>query len=217
MKALLFDPSISGISGDMILSLLADEKKLREIEKLLKEYEVKLSIEKVEKDEMICKRLKIEIGNEKYFKDFNELRKAAEKILKGRKKEKEFVFRAFKTLEDAEKAVHGHIHELHELGSVDTLIDFIGAAICVSKEKKIFSLPIAVGSAAPAVLEVAKKKKVPLLFRQSPHELTTPTGITLLSNFAIFKQKQFIPLSIKYSTGLLKIPGYARLMEVEER
>jgi len=200
----------------MILSLLADKKKLRELEKLLHEYKVKLELEETEKEEVKCKRLKIEIGNEKHFRNFDELRAATKKILSKRKREKEFVFKAFKTLENAEKAVHGQIHELHELGSVDTLIDFIGTAISIPKGKKIYSLPIAVGSAAPAVLEVAKKRKVPLLFRESPHELTTPTGITLLSTFANFSNKKFIPLSIKYSTGLLEIPGYLRLIEVKE-
>ncbi len=216
MKINLFDPSISGVSGDMILAVLADEKKLRELEALLKEFEVKISCEEIIKDEMKCSRLKIIIGKEKHFKDFDELRSAARKILSARPKEKEFVFKVFKIIENAELAVHGKIHGLHELGSVDTLIDVIGAAISLPDGKKIYSLPIAVGSAAPAVLEIAKQNKVPLLFKKSPHELATPTGTSILAAAASFVQKTFIPMSIKYSTGTFPIPGYLRLMEVDD-
>ena len=215
MRALLFDPSISGVSGDMILAVLADNKKLRELEVLLKEYKVKLAFEEVEKDEIPCRRLKIKIRNEKHFKDFDELRTAAKEILAGRKKELQLCFKIFKIIENAELAVHGEIHSLHELGSVDTLIDVIGAAISIPKNKKIYSLPIAVGSAAPAVLEIAKQNKVPLFFKKSPHELATPTGASILAAAASFTQKTFIPLSIKYSTGTFPIPGYLRLIEVE--
>lgn len=219
MKNLLFDPTISGISGDMILALLADEKKLRELENLLKEYEVKLSIEQVEKGQsddghkIPCNRLSVKIGKEKHFKDFDGLREATEKILSNRK-EKEVTFKIFQTLENAEEAVHGHVHGLHELGSVDTLVDVIGAAISIPKNKKIYFLPPAVGSAAPAVLEIAKQKKIPLAFKRSQHELTTPTGCAVLANIASVFYKPFVPLSIKYATGTHPIPGYARLIEI---
>ena len=102
------------------------------------------------------------------------------------------------------------------MGFVDILIDVIGAAISIPKNKKIYSLPIAVGSAAPAVLEIAKQNKVPLFFKKSPHELATPTGASILAAAASFTQKTFIPLSIKYSTGTFPIPGYLRLMEVDD-
>ena len=216
MKSLLFDPSISGVSGDMILAVLADEKKLRELENLLSEFKVKLSFERIEKGHTLCSRLKIKIGNEKHFRNFDELRAATKKILAKRKKEKEFVFKVFKIIENAELAVHGEIHGLHELGSVDTLIDVIGAAISLPKGKKIYSLPIAVGSAAPAVLEIAKQNKVPLFFKKNPHELATPTGAAILAASASFVRKTFMPLSIKYSTGTFPIPGYLRLMEVDD-
>ncbi len=215
MRALLFDPSISGASGDMILSLLADESKLKELENLLSEFKVKLAFEKVEKDEVPCKRLKIKIGNEKHFRNFDELRKETKKILRKRKKELQLCLKIFKIIENAELAVHREIHTLHELGSVDTLIDVIGFSISIPKNKKIFSLPIAVGTAAPAVLEIAKQNKIPLLFRKSEHELCTPTGAAILAASASFVHKSFIPLKIKYSTGTLPIPGYMRLLACE--
>ncbi len=215
MKSLLFDPSISGVSGDMILAVMADDKKLRELETLLKEFKVKISREEIIKDEMKCSRLKIKIGKEKHFKNFDELRAATQKILKKLPRERKFVFKIFKIIENAELAVHGEIHGLHELGSVDTLIDVIGAAISLPKDKKIFSLPIAVGFAAPAVLEISKQNKVPLIFKKSAHELATPTGASILAASASFVQKTFTPLSIKYSTGTFPIPGYLRLMEVD--
>lgn len=215
MKTFLLDPTFSGCAGDMILALFADESKLREIEKLLSEFRVHLSTEEVEKEEMRCKRLKIEIKNPKNFRDFNELRAETEKILFSRKQEKEFCFKVFETLEKAEEAVHGHIHELHELGSVDTLVDVIGASISLN-EQKIYSLPPAVGTAAPAVLEVAKQKKIPLIFKSSKHELTTPTGIAILSMLKQFNGNSFTPLAIKYSAGTLDIPSCLRLIEIEE-
>jgi len=216
MKALLFDPSISGVSGDMILAMLADDKNLRELENLLNEFKVKISREEIVKDEMKCMRLKIKIGNEKHFKDFNELRAAAKKILRRRKKELQICLKIFKIIENAELAVHGEIHTLHELGSVDTLIDVIGFSISIPKNKKIYSLPIAVGSAPPAVLEISKQNKIQLIFKKSEHEMATPTGSAILAASASFVQKTFTPISIKYSAGTFPIPGYLRLMEVDD-
>lgn len=103
--------------------------------------------------------------------------------------------RIFKRLFTAEAKVHGvtfnRVH-LHELGSVDCLIDIFGTVIGLNMLgiEKVFSSPLNLGSGmvrtktgmlpvpAPATAEILKK--VPVLSRGVPFELTTPTGAAII-------------------------------------
>src|SRR3989454_6353857 len=105
------------------------------------------------------------------------------------------------TLLQAESKVHGHSPgdvELEELGSADTLIDVLGVAH-LSEELGLanatwWSTPVAVGGGTshfsgrsypnppPAVAEVLRARKFPMVRGLGDQELSTPTGVAITVN-----------------------------------
>jgi uncharacterized protein (TIGR00299 family) protein len=113
------------------------------------------------------------------------------------------VLEVFTLLAEAEAAVHGHppeAVEFHEVGAIDALVDIVG--VCAGLfhcgvERLVCGVPPAghgsVASAhgalplpAPAVLEIARSRSVPLASSQGfpAGELTTPTGLALMACWA---------------------------------
>jgi uncharacterized protein (TIGR00299 family) protein len=98
----------------------------------------------------------------------------------------------------AEAKIHAKtiddIH-FHEVGAVDSIIDMIGAAICIDylKPEKIISTPIELGGGfvkcahgtfpipAPATAEILKN--IPVRLGRVDKETTTPTGAAILKVF----------------------------------
>ena len=93
---------------------------------------------------------------------------------------------------EAEAKVHNvsvdKIH-FHEVGALDSIVDIVGAAICLEKFsiKQVYSSPVKLGSGGfigaehgnlplpgPAALEILKG--YPIILTDIPFELTTPTG-----------------------------------------
>tara|TARA_Y100001968_G_C19454308_1_gene771324 strand:+ start:5512 stop:6744 length:1233 start_codon:yes stop_codon:yes gene_type:complete len=128
---------------------------------------------------------------------------------------KEKVLMVFTLLAEAESNVHGcnleKVH-FHELSSLRTLINIVGvcSAFQYFKPNKVYCTPPPAGSGnvetshgiipipVPVVLEIAKKKNIPLLGgdRFPYGELTTPTGIALISIFAeAFHQPEYLEIS----------------------
>ena len=113
------------------------------------------------------------------------------------------VLAVFGLLADAEAAVHGHAPEavhFHEVGALDALVDIVGVCaglLHFGVERLICTVPPAGhGSVvtahgrlplpAPAVLEIARRRSIPLAGSQDfpPAELTTPTGLALMACWA---------------------------------
>jgi uncharacterized protein (TIGR00299 family) protein len=131
---------------------------------------------------------------------------AAENIAKASgisEKAASFATGSVKELVAAESKLHGvgaNETHLHEAGSADTLADIFGvAAACDGLgvfEGDICSTPVAVGGGiisfshgsmaapAPAVLEIARHGKIPIIGGPENFELATPTGISMLANLA---------------------------------
>ncbi|MDR1864064.1 MAG: nickel pincer cofactor biosynthesis protein LarC, partial [Bacteroidales bacterium] len=99
----------------------------------------------------------------------------------------------------AEAKIHGkslgEVH-FHEVGAVDSIIDIVGAAICIDflKPDRIIASPVEMGGGfvqcahgtfpvpAPATLEIMKGKPVKL--GAVPFETATPTGVAILAALA---------------------------------
>lgn len=113
------------------------------------------------------------------------------------------VLGVFQLLAEAEAAVHGHAPEavhFHEVGAIDALVDVVGVCaglLHLGAERVICGLPPAghgtVETAhgllplpAPAVLEMARQRGVPLASSAGfpAAELTTPTGLALMTGWA---------------------------------
>jgi uncharacterized protein (TIGR00299 family) protein len=113
------------------------------------------------------------------------------------------VLAVFGLLAEAEAAVHGHPAEqvhFHEVGAIDALVDVVGvcaALLWLEVDELVCSPPPAghgtVRTAhgllplpAPAVLEIARQKAIPLASSEGmpAGELTTPTGLALAACWA---------------------------------
>jgi len=105
----------------------------------------------------------------------------------------------FGLVAQAEAKIHGKpIEEVHfhEVGAVDSIVDIVGAAICIDylSPDRIISSPVEMGGGfvncahgkfpvpAPASLEIMKGK--PMKLGAVPFETATPTGVAILAALA---------------------------------
>jgi uncharacterized protein (TIGR00299 family) protein len=104
----------------------------------------------------------------------------------------------FGKVAEAEAKIHGksvdQIH-FHEVGAVDSIVDIVGAAICVDflKPDRIISSSVELGGGfvkcahgifpvpAPATAEIIKN--IPVKYGAVQSETTTPTGAAILASF----------------------------------
>ncbi len=137
----------------------------------------------------------------------------------------------FKTLGEAESAIHGipvdQVH-FHEVGAVDSIADIVGACfgLYLLKVDEVHSAPINVGSgtvkAAHGVLPVPAPATARLLAGKPVYvdgptmELTTPTGAAILAALA----KSYGPMpalsihSLGYGAGTKDFPNRANVLRI---
>ena len=114
---------------------------------------------------------------------------------------KQKIYEVFESLANAEGKVHGIRSEdvhFHEIGAIDSLVDIVGvcAAFNYLNPKKVYCNEPMLGKGfvqtehgklsvpPPAVIELIRQKNIKVLssFDSIEGELSTPTGIALLSN-----------------------------------
>ncbi len=140
------------------------------------------------------------------------------------------------TLLQAESKIHGHSPndvELEELGSADTLIDVLGVAR-LSEELGLanatwWSTPVAVGGGTahfsgrsypnppPAVAEVLRARKFPMVRGLGDQELSTPTGVAITVNIVgnySHSHPAFRPDMVGYGAGSKDIDGVANILRI---
>ena len=125
----------------------------------------------------------------------------------------QMIYEVFESLARAEGRVHGikaeDVH-FHEIGAIDSLVDIVGvcAAINYLNPKKIYCNEPMLGKGfvqtehgklsvpPPAVIELIREKNIKVIscFNSVEGELSTPTGIALLSNLV-----DYLKLPSKYS------------------
>ncbi|OHE82790.1 MAG: TIGR00299 family protein [Verrucomicrobia bacterium GWF2_62_7] len=237
MKLLYLD-CVGGISGDMLLGALIDvglnlKTLRRELAKLkLDEFEV--SAARGVRQGITGTKFEVAVHehdhhhhhhdeHEHHGRSFNDIKRLIESS-KLTDDVKQHAIGAFRRLAVAEGKVHGVAPEkvhFHEVGAVDSIVDFVGACIGLQElgvEKVIASAPLRTGFGfvdcahgrfpvpGPATVELLKG--VPIYAGDEEAELITPTGAALLREFAT----EFGPMppmavqAIGYGLGSRNLP-----------
>jgi hypothetical protein len=147
---------------------------------------------------------------------------------------KQKIFEVFESLANAEGKVHGIKSEdvhFHEIGAIDSLVDIVGvcAAFNYLNPKKVYCNEPMLGKGfvqtehgklsvpPPAVIELIREKNIKVLksFDSIEGELSTPTGIALLSNLVDYLQppSKYSVNSYGVGIGNKKFP-FANLVRV---
>ncbi|HVL91321.1 MAG TPA: nickel pincer cofactor biosynthesis protein LarC [Actinomycetota bacterium] len=234
MSTVAYFDCFSGVAGDMTLGALIDAGvPLDEIEAGL----AKLPIEPFELEVTRVERLGISaIGVRVRAADTGVLRTyAAVRALIEQaelaERPKELALTIFRRLAEAEAKVHGKEVSrvaFHELGSVDTLVDIVGASIALDLLgiEEVHASAVATGMGmirtdhgiypvpGPAVVELLKG--APMYSRGIPTELVTPTGAAILAatarSFGDMPQIRVKTVGYGAGTRELEIPNVLRVI-----
>jgi uncharacterized protein (TIGR00299 family) protein len=140
--------------------------------------------------------------------------------------------RIFTVIGQAEAKIHGttldKIH-FHEVGAVDSIVDIVGACICLEYFgiDAVYSSPVKLGSGGfvhtqhgtmpiptPATLEILQG--YPTILTDIPFELTTPTGAGILKALSsgTLSMEALTVKAIGYGCGTREIPQVPNLLRV---
>jgi len=201
MRDLYYD-CFAGVSGDMNLGALldvgAEESRLRsDLERLaVPGFELRVSRES--RRGISGTRVEVAMEHPAAHHHHRSFRDIRELIRKSPLSEavKERSVEIFRRLAEAEGTIHGRppddVH-LHEVGAVDSIVDIVGASICLQAlgVERVFSSPVELGGGfvecahgklpvpAPATLEILKG--APVKSGLVPFETATPTGAAILA------------------------------------
>ena len=237
MKVLYLD-CIGGISGDMtigaLLDLGLDLKTLRRELAKLKLDEFQISARRDQRQAITGIKFDVHVHEhhdehghhherEHHGRSFREIKQLIESS-KLADDVKRHAVGAFRRLAEAEGKIHGTAPEkvhFHEVGAVDSIVDFVGACIGLRElgvEKVVASAPLQTGFGfvdcahgrfpvpGPATVELLKG--VAIYAGDEEAELITPTGAALLREFAT----EFGPMpamtvqAIGYGLGTRALP-----------
>ena len=239
MKVLYYD-CFAGISGDMHLGAMLDlgvkpEVLTGQLNKLdLEGYEIKIS--KDQRKGISGTRVDVILEKHDHHTHRN-LDDISDIINNSRLSDpvKDRSLSMFRKLAEAEARVHGkdikEIH-FHEVGAVDSIVDIVGAAICLEelKPERIISSTVELGGGfvkcahgtfpvpAPATAEILSG--IPVCSGAAQSETTTPTGAVIIACNA----DEFGPIEglriIKTAYGIgqrdIEIPNVLRLFWAEK-
>lgn len=194
----------AGISGDMTVAALLDlgvplEYLLDELAKLaLPAGSYRLSTERTERQHVAARKFEVAVHDHHTHRHYAGIdAMIAGSGLAGRAKET--AHRIFRTLAEAEAAVHGvpvdEVH-FHEVGAVDSIVDIVGTAVCLDylgvERVHVSALPLGGGfiDTAHGRLPVPAPATVELLRGLHVHdrcgvgERVTPTGAAIVAALA---------------------------------
>jgi hypothetical protein len=245
---LYIDCRNSGISGDMLLAALL--KLIPKPEKIinqlinLKNYlkgvsKLDIILAKEKKNDLWVNQLQIALEETQHHRTAKGLRKALDNFVKDNEFGAEAGQYAKKVLDlliKSESEVHGELEEklhLHELSSVDTLIDILGTSLCLekigvfSKEFKVYCSELPVGGGkvksahgfipvpAPVVVKILEHSQLKTLPGPIQAELSTPTGVALLAGLnPIVEQHPFTIQKMSQSMGQKEFDTFLNILRV---
>jgi len=253
MKILYYD-CFSGISGDMNLGAMADlgvplEYLRGELKKVdIGSYEILMQPDK--RRGIAGTRIEVAIPPDHpshQHRTFHDISKLIQNSSLS-ENVKMISLKIFEKLARAEAHVHNHAIEdvrFHEVGAIDSIVDIVGAAICLDyfKVDRIMSSPVQVGGGfvkcahgilpvpAPATAEILKG--IPVKSGLVPFETTTPTGAAILAamvdnftediniitgkiGYGIGQRDTEVPNVLRVYIGEMDNPAFDEDVEVKE-
>jgi hypothetical protein len=241
----LIDSSLAGVSGDKILSAMADiisDTKILEdsISKALAAtgaFRGKVGFDVADSHGVSGRKLSADLKgvplDPKGMREaLSRASRAAGLGLWGRSKAE----KCLELLLSSEREIHGNEH-IHEIGEADTLMDIVGTMKAIQmlglEGADYFATPIAVGTGsidsvhgrlpvpAPATLAILSKSQMRITGTSYLGELTTPTGAALLAVLT-GGQREVPPIRVqKVGTGIgereIGIPNITRVLISSER
>ena len=222
MRVLYYD-CFSGISGDMNLGALidlgVDKKYLINQLSMLNLNEYDLLVYRDNKMGIEGTRVDVVLKHEEnhYSRTLKDIENIINLSLLSQDV-KSLSLKMFNKVAEAEGKIHGKLIydvHFHEVGAIDSIVDIVGAAICLLylKVDKILCSTVEVGSGfvkcahgvlpvpAPATAEILIG--VPIKSLNVPFEATTPTGAAILSVAvnSFTDKKEFTIYKIGYGIG----------------
>jgi uncharacterized protein (TIGR00299 family) protein len=218
VKVLEINPSVAGVSGDMLVAALADlAGDTGDLEAIFTEHHLEFTLHHIEDNVLPGKRL--ELSNETQKLTGNQLRSLLETLVSNLSPV--FSKMAIQTIDillEAEMEVHQtkDIH-LHELGTLDTAFDIFSVCYLMDRMgiEKVNLHPIATGSGtvktqhgvlpvpAPATRQILQRFELPTIIGPEG-EAATPTGVALLaaisSNLSQSSSVVFTSQGVGYGT-----------------
>lgn len=204
----------NGCAGDMVCGAIAgcvDVKKILEQLKNIDfptkyEIEIKQVIKPAKNFHGIkANQFLVHIHGKEHDRSYTEIISVFEKS-KLPEKIKEKIIKVFNILADAESKVHNtslnNLH-FHAVGQTDALVEISFAIVALEYLgiTRVFSSPAGISNTAPATLEMLKG--MPVIIRDIPFEIATPTGIAIIK--ALSESFTDIPVIIpegySYGTG----------------
>lgn len=234
MTTVAYFDCFSGVAGDMTLGALIDAgAPLEAIEAGLSKLPIEpftLEVTRVERLGISALSIRVRAADSGVLRTYTSVRALIEQAdLPERPKQTALTI--FRRLAEAEAKVHGREVErvaFHELGSADTLVDIVGAALALDLMgvEEVHASAVATGMGmvrtdhgvypvpGPAVVELLKG--APMYSRGIPTELVTPTGAAILAATArSFGELPHIRVqAVGYGAGTrdLEIPNVLRIM-----
>jgi hypothetical protein len=200
VKILHFDCS-AGISGDMTVAALLDlgvplpylEGELRKLG--LPEESWSIALERDSRRGMVAARFLVEAPDHHSHRHFSHIRRMIEDA-RLTPRARELALAIFSRLAEAEAQVHGttpdEVH-FHEVGAMDSIIDIVGAAVCIDHLgiEAFHTAPLPLGGGfvqtahgllpVPAPATALLLQGLPVHNRLGEGERVTPTGAAIIA------------------------------------
>jgi pyridinium-3,5-bisthiocarboxylic acid mononucleotide nickel chelatase len=233
MKIAVLDPT-SGIAGDMLLGALVDVglegSWLEDLPRALGLAEVKVRIADVQRSHVHCVKVDFDIPAQPHGRAVSEIHRIIDSASLPAKVA-ERAHATFDAIATVESAIHGvppdNLH-LHEVGSVDAILDIVGSiwGLELLGVERVYNTRVSLGDGtaktAHGLLPVPAPATIRLLegfnVRHGPTgsgELTTPTGAALLRVLSKGSPpEEYSPSKSGYGAGTRDIHGQLNALRV---
>jgi pyridinium-3,5-bisthiocarboxylic acid mononucleotide nickel chelatase len=233
MRVAVLDPS-SGIAGDMFLGALVDvgleRSWLEGLPAALGLDDVRVRITDVQRAHVHCVKVDFDIPPQPHGRAVSEIHRIIDSAALPEDVSR-LAHAAFGSIAAIESAIHGvpqdNLH-LHEVGSVDAILDVVGSiwAVSVLGIERVYNTRVSLGDGvaktAHGLLPVPAPATIRLLegfnVRHGPvgsGELTTPTGAALLRVLSRGSPpEEYVPTGSGYGAGTRDIHGQLNALRI---